>query len=165
MIKGSKMKKTTIVMTALLGLSTTLFASGFGGKSCQNDRMYQKHSFYKVMDQLDLSDAQKAQFKALRDSKRAERKAQRKAMKESRSKRVEMMRKNRDLSQFMTADKFDKEAFKAVMKKRMEQREQMREKRSEAMLAKRAESMEKIFNILTPEQREKWIQLSKQPKK
>jgi protein CpxP len=159
------MKKTTIVMTVLFGLSTTLFASGFGGKSCQNDRMYQKHSFYKVMEQLNLSDAQKAQLKALRETKREKHKTEREAMKENRAKRVGMMRKDRDLSQFMTAGKFDKEVFKAVMKKRMEQREQMRAKRSEAMIAKSAESMEKIFNILTPEQREKWIQLSKQPKK
>ena len=156
------MKKTVIVMTALLGLSTTLFASGFDGKSCPNTKMHQKDSFYKVMDQLELSDAQKAQLKTLRETNRQERKTKQEAMKEQRAKRMETMRKNRDLSQFMSADKFDKEAFKTVMKKRMEQRDKMMVERREAMIEKRAENMGKIFNVLTPQQREKWIQLSKQ---
>ena len=118
-----------------------------------------------MMDQLQLSDAQKEQFKALQESQREARQAQLKAMKEKRAERMEMMRKDRDLSQFMTATKFDKKAFQALMKKRMEQRDQMRIKRRDAMIEKSAENMEKIYNILTPEQREKWIQLSKQPKK
>lgn len=152
------MKKTTIVMTALLGLSTTLFAGGFGGKHCQNHKRYPKHNFYQVMKQLKLSDAQKVQFWELRKSQREVRMVQRRSM---RAKRAKMVRKNRDLSQFMTAKKFDKRVYKALIRKRMEQRDRMRTKRRKAMIEKRAENMEKVFNILTPEQREKWIQLSK----
>lgn len=71
-----------------------------------------------------------------------------------------MKQKRADLSKFMSAEQFDKEAFKTLMKERMQSREKIREERRESMIERRVERMEKLFNILTPEQREKWIQLS-----
>ncbi|UFH59445.1 Spy/CpxP family protein refolding chaperone [Sulfurovum mangrovi] len=168
------MKKTMIAMIATVGLSSTLMAMGPDMQPCQDSKGMHacqgyknmksckytkgKHhkkrdDLYRTLRQLDLTAAQKEELRAFRETQRAERKA----MKEQRGKR----QRNVDLSDFMSAEKFDKEAFKAAMKERMEQREKMREKRREAMMEKRAERMEKIFTILTPAQREKWIQLSK----
>ncbi|MDD3592634.1 MAG: Spy/CpxP family protein refolding chaperone [Sulfurovum sp.] len=149
------MKKTAITMIAALGLSSALMASGHGMHGCKHHK--ERSTIYQTIQQLDLTEAQKKELQAFRETQRAERKASRKALKGKRA-----AKQNRtDLSKFMSAEKFDKEAFKTVMKERMQQREVMREKRREAMIEKRAERMEKFFTILTPEQREKWIQLSK----
>ncbi|MDM5272323.1 Spy/CpxP family protein refolding chaperone [Sulfurovum sp. zt1-1] len=154
------MKKTVIAIIATVGLSSALMATGPGMNPCKDSigKHYKERSeIYKAIQQLDLTQAQKEQLQTFRESQREERKANRAALKEKRA-----MKQNRtDLSRFMSAEKFDKNAYKTAMKERMQQREEMREKRRELVLEKRAERMEKIFNILTPEQREKWIQLSK----
>lgn len=154
------MKKTVIAIIATVGLSSALMSMGPDMQSCKHP-MGKHHKdgneIYKTIQQLDLSTAQKEQLQALRETQREERKMQRKAMKDQR----DMKSKRADLSTFMTSDKFDKQAFKSVMKERMEKRDLMREQRRELVIERRAERMEKIFNILTPEQREKWIQLSK----
>ncbi|HEO98412.1 MAG TPA: periplasmic heavy metal sensor [Epsilonproteobacteria bacterium] len=147
------MKRTAIAIIATFGLSSALMA-GSGMHSCKHHK--ERSSLYTTIEQLDLTEAQKKELQTFRETQRGEKKASRKALKEKRA-----MKQNRtDLSRFMTAEKFDKEAFKAVMKERMQSREKMREERREAMIERRAERMEKLFAILTPEQREKWIQLS-----
>lgn len=148
------MKKRVITVIAALGLGSALMASGHGMHACKHHK--ERSSIYNTIEQLDLTEAQKKELQALREMQREERKASRKAMKEQRVGKQKRM----DLGQFMSTEKFDKEGFKEAMKERMQQRAEMREKRREAMIEKRAERMEKIFHILTPEQREKWIQLS-----
>ncbi|MDD2451524.1 periplasmic heavy metal sensor [Sulfurovum sp.] len=148
------MKKTVITIIATLGLGSALMASGHGMHACKHHK--DRSGISQTIQQLDLTEAQKKELQAIREAQRAERKASRKAMKEKRTGKQQRM----DLGKFMSAEKFDKEAFKTAMKERMQQREEMREKRREAMIEKRAERMEKFFSILTPEQREKWIQLS-----
>jgi protein CpxP len=148
------MKKTAITIIAALGLSSALMASGHGMHACKHHK--ERSTIYQTIQQLDLTEVQKKELQALRETQRAERKASRKALKEKRTGKQQRM----DLGKFMSAEKFDKEAFKAAMNERMQQRDEMREKRLEAMIEKRAEKMEKFFSILTPEQREKWIQLS-----
>ncbi|MFT7823904.1 MAG: Spy/CpxP family protein refolding chaperone [Sulfurimonas sp.] len=159
------MKKTAIAVMTTVGLSTALLAGGGGMKQCKHP-MNMKHKerggIYTVMQQLDLTESQKNQLQALRKSQKEKRKAYGKAMKKRRAS-GEKTRKNRkpDLSRFMTANHFDKETFKALMKKRMEQREKRVKERRDRMVERSVSRMEKIYNILTPEQREKWIELSR----
>ena len=148
------MKKRVITIIAALGLGSALMASGHGMHACKHHK--ERSTIYNTIQQLDLTEAQKKELQALREMQREERKVSRKAMKEKGT----LKQRGVELSRFMSAEKFDKEAFKRVMKERMQQRAEMREKRREAMIEKRAERMEKFFAILTPEQREKWIQLS-----
>lgn len=154
------MKKTVMAVIATLGLSSAIMASGPGMQPCKHPMgMHHKDrsNIYKTIQQLDLTETQKQELQAFRESQREERKAYRTALKEKRA----MKQNQTDLSRFMSAEKFDKNAYKTAVKERMQQREEMRAKRRELMVEKRAERMEKIFNILTPAQREKWIQLSK----
>ncbi len=117
-----------------------------------------KRPMFQVMKQLDLTQEQKKAIQEIRKSQRAERKARKEKMKENRMAMRHMMKP--DLSKFMSSTAFDKVAFKVEMNRKFEQREERMEKKRAAILEKRAENMEKIFNILTPEQRNKWIQLS-----
>lgn len=171
--KGYKMKKTVIAMVTAVGLSSTLMAMGPGMQGSQGSKgmhsckhIKGKHhkkrdEIHKTLQQLDLTEAQKKELQALRETQRAERQANRKKMQERREARRAKRDQKPDLGRFMSAEKFDKEAFKVVMQERMEKRLRMKKERRERMMEKRAENMEKIFHILTPEQREKWIQLSK----
>ncbi len=65
-----------------------------------------------------------------------------------------------DASKFMSANSFDKEAYKKSVQERWKKMDELRAKRREAKLNMMADRMEKIFNILTPAQREKLIELS-----
>lgn len=157
------MKKTTAALLLTLGLGTaTLFA--YGGADGQNMQQCKHHTegkfkhhrgdgMMKTLQELNLSDTQKMQLKQIRQEQKAQRQANKQAM---------QARMKPDMAQFMSADKFDKEAYKAQMTQRFEAKRAMMEAKREQMLEKRAEKMEKIFMILTPEQRIKWIELSKQ---
>ncbi len=148
------MKKTTLAILLTLGLGTaTLLACG-GPKGDRGDRMM------KMVKQLDLTSEQKSALKTLRQANKAQRKAKMEEMKETRKAMRASMRP--DMSQFMTANTFDKEAFKAQMNEKFEAKRQMMQAKKAAMLEKRADNMQKVFDILTPEQRIKWIELSKQ---
>ena len=153
------MKKTAIALIAAVGLGSALYASGFGGE-CKHG-MQQKEHMFKVMKQLDLTDAQKDVLKDLRQAHKAERKAFRAEMKEKRMAKKGMGPGKMDMGQFMTATHFDTEAFKKAMKVKMENRIERMQKNMDRKVARRAAHMQKVFTILTPEQREKWIQLSK----
>ena len=167
------MKKTVIAMIATVGLSSTLMAMGPGMQESQGSKgmhackhMKGKHhkkrgDIYRTLQQLDLTAAQQKELQSLRETQRAERKAKRKKMQEKREARSAKRDQKADLGRFMSAEKFDKEAFKVVMQERMERRLRVKKERREQRMEKRAENMEKIFHILTPLQREKWIQLSK----
>jgi len=61
---------------------------------------------------------------------------------------------------FMTRDHFDKAAFINAVQEQAAKRMAERQAQREKQLKQRADFMEKVFNILTPEQRAKWIQLS-----
>ena len=143
-------KKIFLTTVAGLGLATTLLA-GCGAKHCDRDGEMRGHHHEmkmgkKMFSQLDLTREQKSQIKDIMREARDE-------MREKRSPKGMMP----DASEFMSKDSFDKAAFIKVHKAKMAQMEKQRD----AMLEKRAENFEKIFNILTPEQREKFIELSK----
>lgn len=152
------MKKATTAVLLTLGLGTALvFACPAGGdKRGGPDRNGMKQ----IMKQLDLSSEQKDQLKTLRVSRKDMMKDKRKSCKEDRKAMRQQMKP--DLNTFMTANTFDKKAFKQEMQKKFEAKRTMRENKRMAMLETRADHMEKMFNILTPEQRIKWIELSKQ---
>ncbi len=152
------MKKTTLAILLTLGLGTaTLLACG-GPKGHKGgdrgDRMM------KMVKQLDLNATQKSELKAMREAAKAERKIKREERKANRKNMQGQMKP--DMGQFMTADHFDKEAFKAQMNQNFEAKRAMMEGKKATMLERRADKMEKVFNVLTPEQRIKWIELSKQ---
>ncbi|WP_309496348.1 periplasmic heavy metal sensor [Sulfurovum sp.] len=154
------MKKVTTAVLLTLGLGTALFACPAGGFEKRGGEY--RNGMKNIMKQLDLSSEQREQMQTLRESRKDVMKAKRKECKENRKAMQQQMRP--DMSKFMTANTFDKDAFKQEMKKKHEARRAKREKRKEAMLDNRADSMEKMFKILTPEQRTKWIELSKNQK-
>jgi len=156
------MKKTTITALVILGLGTAAFAYGPGGGHCKKGPFGAEHrgGIHKLVKQLDLTADQKKEFEVLKESRKKMMISKREEHKGKRSKMMQKMRP--DMSHFMSADNFDKDAFKKELSTKFEKRDEMRKKRQVAMLEKRADGMQKHFNILTPEQRIKLIELSKE---
>ncbi len=163
------MKKRVIVATiAGVGLVSALVAGkpiidgeGFGYHECSKD-MHMKHHrkgakhrhtlLKQIRSELDLTKEQKKQIRGILTEQKKMMKKERQAMKKKR----EMP----NVSQFMTANKFDKEAFKKTMRERRSKRAMMMQQKADERLNRRAEVLEKIFAILTPKQRTKLIALS-----
>ena len=112
---------------------------GMHGKKMMQERHH--HMMKKMMAQLDLSGTQKQKIREIMLEGRQ-------AMKQKH------MRPEMDFSQFMSKERFDKEAFKKTMQQKWEANRQGR-------LAMMSDRIAKIFEILTPEQREKLIELRK----
>lgn len=164
------MKKRAIIATLVgVGLVSVLVAGkptfdsegDYGYHKCMHDKHMKHHDkearepdrlFKQIRAELDLTTAQKKQIKSIFVKQKEMMKNERQAM---RNKRFMP-----DASQFMTAEKFDKEAFKKVMKEQRDQKEQRIQEKAENRLNQRADTLEKIFAILTPEQRTKFIALS-----
>lgn len=154
------MKKTAIALLVTLGLGTTLFAFGpfghkggpFGGK--------QHMEIFKLVKKLDLTKEQETVLKSVKESQRAKMREKIEAFRKDREEMMKQMKP--DMNLFMSADSFDKAVFKQEMKKKFEARRKVMETKGTEMLENRASGMEKVFNILTPEQRIKWIELSKE---
>ncbi|HHH18959.1 MAG TPA: hypothetical protein ENK86_00385, partial [Campylobacterales bacterium] len=114
------------------------------GEKGKHGKHFGKHHkrgghFAKIMKQLDLTDEQKKQLKALRDEKREDRKAKREVMKGERS---------AVLANALTAEGFNKAQFI-----------QDATAKAQTKIAQRAEDMEKMFAVLTPKQRTKFVEL------
>jgi Spy/CpxP family protein refolding chaperone len=133
---------TTATVATLLTLGL-LYAKGDGVDAGVKHAQHFKSGkhFGKILKQLALSDEQKASLKALRKEKRESRKAMMKEMRET---------KKATLANAVTAEGFNKEIFIKEVTKHFETK-----------IAKRAESMEKMFVLLTPEQRVKFVTLLK----
>ena len=118
----------------------------------------------KVMRQLDLTDEQKKQIRLIRLEAQKERiEAKIARVRQGRGLGTHRGKRGRsamDLSRFMTPEGFDKAAFKKAMQERWAAREKMRQLRQAERLERMADRMEKVFNVLTPAQREKLIKLS-----
>ena len=129
----------------------------------QNSQATQNRMFY-IIKKLNLTDDQKAKMRDIRRSKRADQKAfklERKAFKlQQRAAKIRKM-DGMDLSKFMTVDKFDKDAFRAMLTKKMDEKRAKMEKMRTARINTKIDSMEKVFNLLTPEQRVELIEQSK----
>jgi Spy/CpxP family protein refolding chaperone len=101
-------------------------------------QMHKKHKrknpnqrINRLLRKLDLTEAQKTQLKEIRKSMHQARKIQKKEL-----------RGSMNLKKFVSVDGFDKEGFIAAS-----------ESRSKKMAKNRAEMMEKLITVLTPEQR------------
>ena len=158
------MKKTTIALLLTLGLGTSaLMAQGGPGGECggfEGKGHRGGGQMFQMLKQLDLTADQKSQLKELKTQQRAQMRKQFKKMHKSSNSMGAEGKAN--MSSFMTADSFDKEAFKQQASTKMESKHQNFESKKSEMLEKRAENMKKIFDILTPEQRTKWIELTKE---
>jgi len=97
------------------------------------------HHFKKIMKQLDLTSEQKSALKALKKQKRETMKANREAMKTE---------KKAVLANAVTANGFDKNAFIEGARAGFEKK-----------IVMKADHMESMMNILTPEQRTKFVEL------
>jgi protein CpxP len=150
------MTKKVIAALIVLGLGTAALSTCSKGGPFK----HKGAGMFKVMKQLDLTSEQKKQMKALKEERKVHMKSKMKEMRKNRKSMMTGMKP--DLSTFMTANSFDKKAFKVQMKKKFEEKRKMIESKKSEMLNSRADSMEKVFNILTAEQRVKWIELSKQ---
>jgi Spy/CpxP family protein refolding chaperone len=113
----------------------------------------------KTMRQLDLTRDQRKQLREMMKEQRKELRAKRRAYRDQNKKRNGVF-KGLDVSKFMSVDNFDKEAFVKAQQDMFNKRKAANADRIKKNMQERADMMEKVFNILTPEQRVKLIQLS-----
>ncbi len=111
--------------------------------------------------ELNLTSEQRRQFRELFKAERKAREAERRVQRRHGKKRGSMFG-SLNPETFMSADHFDKDAYVKAVEKQAQQRRTERRDRRRSRLEHRAAFMEKIFNILTPEQRVKWIELAKE---
>ena len=170
------MKKIILVTAVVLGLSSGAYAFNHSQEQCgkgehkfmgkekmhsmQAEHRYKgfqkRHSILakirENMKELNLTFEQKGKIRSIMQEKREKMRALRV---------LKGQKPQVNLSNFMSTTEFNKEAFKTEMAKvqatRMAQNSKIREQRVEMI----ADTLSKIFNVLTPEQREKLIQLSK----
>jgi len=155
--KEKEMNKATLKTMAVV-LFATATAYGFGPQGGgEMPKMIQRDKAMMTLQELDLSSTQREQLKAMRNANMAEKKTHRA---DQQQKREEVAKRRPLMTQYMSATAFDKEGFKKAIKEEIAQNRAMMEKRSEEMIERRANRLEQIFNILTPEQRVKWIALS-----
>ena len=116
-----------------------------------------------MMSRLDLSDAQRQQIRQILQESRAGMQGPGMGKGRGPGRGMRGMRQHRgmDLSKFMTKERFDKEAFKKARLEKWAQQDSLRKEQRAERLDRMADRMEKIFRVLTPEQREKLIELSK----
>lgn len=144
--------KTLKVLTiiAITGLAGTVAANacpsnGQNKQMCEKQEMCQKNKGHRgdmkeIFQKLDLTDAQKSVMKENRQAMRGQMKVKRSQRKGKRG--------MANMSEFVSANGFDKQAFIAKATQR-----------SQAMIEMRANRFEKTMNILTPEQRVKLVTL------
>jgi len=159
------MKRVILTTVAIVAISSNLYAHQYS--ECIEHRGYFKqhkeHKMFKNRDsimrvfknirrELNLTKEQRLQIREVMQEKRAKLRA----LRETVGKRYRM-----NISNFMSSTKFDKNAFIAELERvrasKMERNIKIRDKRLEII----ADSFSKIFDILTPKQRDKLIQLSK----
>ena len=112
---------------------------GVHGKKMMQERAHPM--MRKIMAQLNLSGTQKQKIREIMFEGRQ-------------TMRQKHMRPEMDFSQFMSKDHFDKEAFRKTVEQKWESNKQGR-------LAMMSDRIAKVFEVLTPEQREKLIELGK----
>lgn len=142
------LKTLTIVSIAGIMGATTLSAEPFMmGEHCKSERGMHKgkqDNMRKIMQELNLTDEQKATLKA-------DRQAMRETMK---AKRATMKGASRGMSQFVTVNGVDRNAMIAQATER-----------ATNMANMRADRIEKLMSILTPEQKIKFVELLQAEKK
>jgi Spy/CpxP family protein refolding chaperone len=144
--------KTLKVLTivAITGLAGTVAvhacpSNGLNKQKCENKKMCiknkaQRGDMKEIFKNLDLTAEQKNALKETRHAMREQ--------KENRRSQMHDKRGLTGMSEFVSANGFDKEAFV-----------EMATQKSQIMIDMRADRFEKTMNILTPEQRIKFVTL------
>lgn len=144
-----KTVKKLVLAAAVVPLAfASASAFAFGGKGEHRGGHCQGGMDRGVMKQLDLTDEQKTQFKDMREANHQEMKAnydERQAVRRAHHEKVQ---------QLVLAENFDQAAANDLAK-------QMVDKQSERKV-KMLEKQHKMLNILTPEQKTKFVELSQE---
>jgi protein CpxP len=149
-----KMSKKLIIASIALPLAlsaTGVFA--FGGKHHQDRQEECRPGLDRgMMKELNLTDSQKEQFKTLRQTNKEEMKERFKGEPEQRGE----LREDRaeKLNDLLLADKFDPAKATAIAQEKSNKQVE----RQVQMLSKQ----HKMFSILTPEQKEQFVELQKE---
>jgi Spy/CpxP family protein refolding chaperone len=159
------MKKLLLALFVIAGLSVGSVAQEMPsegmkgeGKKMMHHKKKKRTGLYKYLKDLNLTSEQKSQLKAFRDKHKGE---MMKRKGEFLAKKHAHKAQELNFATFMSKDSFDTVAFKKEMRTRFETMRKMMEERRESMIEARAKSMENLFNILTPAQRAKLLELSK----
>jgi protein CpxP len=149
-----KMAKKLILASVVLPLVlSTGSAFAFGGKDHKGNHEQCRPGLDRgMMKELELTDAQKDQFKALRKANKEERKDKSKGDPEQRKEVQEQ--KLEQLNALLLADKFDPAKATELARERAQKQIQ----RQVNMLNKQY----KMLSILTPEQKEKFVELQEE---
>lgn len=147
---AKKLVLAAVVVPLTLG---TASAFAFGGKDHKKGGHGECGGFDRgIMRQLDLTDAQKDQLQEMREAGKKEMKANFKGNFETRH--AEMQAHKAKVQELVLADNFDQaqanELAKAMVEKQTERKVKMLEKQHQ------------MLSILTPEQKEKFVELSQQ---
>ncbi len=134
-----------IIPMAALALSGHAIAKGHG--KGQQQSMIQKE-VRMMMSKLDLNEQQKEQMKAIKENS----KAQMKALKEAHQQGTE----RDELQALIMADTFDEGAFLALQQR-------IAAKKQQGALIQ-ARTMNQIFNVLTPEQKQQFLEIKAERK-
>ena len=135
-----------------------------GKVHCQHKDSMQK-MMKTIRQELKLNPEQEKKIKGIMGDYREAMKQQRKQRMEARKgqgkgKGMKGRGMEMDASRFMTARSFDKAAFKQTMEQRWQMQEKRRAEQRKVRLEMMADTLEKVFAVLTPEQRRKLIELS-----
>lgn len=127
-------------------------AFAFGGKGEHRGGYCQGGMDCGIMKQLELTDAQKTQFKEMREANKKEMKANFEENFEARQ--AKRQAQHEKVQQMLLADSFDQAEANVLAKQMVEQQTERKVK----MMEKRHQ----MLSILTPEQKTKFVELSKE---
>jgi len=134
------------------------YAAGKNGRYAKEKKSHLKRMLRTLYRRLDLSPDQKEKVRSIvREYRRELKMLRRTAMQERKSRRMQQGPKA-GVTAFMSPEAFDKAAFKKMVEARWAQQDQRRMKRLDLT----ADTLEKIYGVLTPEQRTRLIEISRQ---
>ena len=148
-----KTVKKFVLAAAVIPLAfASASAMAFGGKGDHKGGHCQGGMDRGIMKKLDLTDAQKTQLKEMREANKAEMKA--KFADNADTRKAERQAHHDKVQQLVLADNFDQAAANELAKS-------MVEKQTERKV-KMLEKQHQMLSVLTPEQKTKFIELSKE---
>ncbi|PYF83379.1 protein CpxP [Marinomonas alcarazii] len=148
-----KIAKKLIIASVVLPLIVSTSAFAFGGKGHKGPHDECRPGFgfdRSIMKDLDLTDAQKDQFKALRQANKAEMK---KHVREDKPKAEMRAERTQKMNELLLAETFDP-AKATSLAQALSDKQVVRQV---DMLSKQ----HKMLSILTPEQKDKFVELQK----
>ncbi|GAK86710.1 P pilus assembly/Cpx signaling pathway, periplasmic inhibitor/zinc-resistance associated protein [Vibrio ponticus] len=145
-------KKLVLAAAVVPMVFASASALAFGGKGEHKGGHCQGGMDRGIIKQLDLTDAQKDQLKEMRETNKAQMKENYQANFEAR--KAERQAQHEKVQQLVLADNFDQAAANELAK-------QMVEKQTERKV-KMLEKQHQMLSVLTPEQKAKFVELSKE---